>query len=68
MNESDLLPLGDVLAAGDGDRSGDRSVSGEAFDDDLVVVKSVGSATLDAVAGAAIYEAAEGAGTDVSME
>jgi alanine dehydrogenase len=68
LNESDLLPLGDLLAAGDGDRSGERSVSGEAFDDDPVVVKSVGSATLDAAAGAAIYEAAEGAGTDVSME
>ena len=68
LDEPDLVPLGDLLAAGDGDRSGERSVSGEAFDDDLVVVKSVGSATLDATAGAAIYEAAEGAGTDVSME
>jgi len=67
LEESDLVPFGEVLAAGDG--SDGRSAAGDGgAHGDLIVVKSVGSATLDAAAGGAVYEAAGDAGTDISLD
>jgi len=69
LDESNLVPLGEVLAAGDGDESEDRSAAGNGgAHGELIVVKSVGSATLDAAAGNAVYEAAGGAGTELSLD
>jgi len=55
---SDLVAMGDLLADGYTRES----------PDEILVVESVGSATLDAAAGAAVYEAAGDAGTDVPLE
>jgi alanine dehydrogenase len=59
LDAEDLSPLGEVLAEG----------HESASPDDVLVVSSVGSATLDAAAGATVYQAArdEGVGTDVSL-
>ena len=58
LSEPDLVAMGDLLADGYTRDS----------PDEVLVLESVGSATLDAAAGQAIYATAGDAGTDVSLE